>query len=59
MSDMNNDGVETFIIRIKKSDSDDVKNIDTTSLIKSLLQKGSFFRVEEVIKSGKKGKIIS
>lgn len=59
MSDKNNDGIETFIIRIKKSDGDDVKNIDSESLIKSLLQKGSFFKVEEVIKSGKKGKIIS
>lgn len=59
MSDNQNDGVETFIIRIKKSDDDDIKNIDSESLIKSLLQKGSFFKVEEIIKSGKKGKIIS
>lgn len=59
MSDNQNDGVETFIIRIKKSNSEDVKNIDTESLIESLLQRGSFFKVEEIIKSGKKGKIIS
>lgn len=59
MSDNNNDGVETYIIRIKKSNAEDVKNIDTESLIKSLLQRGSFFKVEEIIKSGKKGKIIS
>lgn len=59
MSDNDNDGVETFIIRIKKSNSEDIKNIDTESLIESLLQRGSFFKVEEIIKSGKKGKIIS
>ena len=55
---MNNqdDGVETFIIKVKKSNENDVKNINTESLIKSLLQKGSFFTVEEVIQSGKKGK---
>jgi len=59
VSDNDNDGVETFIIRIKKSNSEDIKNIDTESLIESLLQRGSFFKVEEIIKSGKKGKIIS
>lgn len=58
MSDNNNDGLETFIIRVRKSNSDDVKNINTESLVKSLLQKGGFFTVEEVIKSSKKGKII-
>jgi len=49
-----NDGVETFIIRVKKSDGDDIKNIDSGSLITSLLQKGSFFKVEEVLKTTKK-----
>lgn len=52
----NNNSVETFIIKIKKSNDDDIKNIDSTSLIISLLQKGSFFKVEQIIKSGKKEK---
>ena len=59
MNNNHDDGVETFIIRVKKSDNEDVKSIDSSSLISSLLQKGSFFKVEEVIKSGKKGKIVS
>jgi len=58
VSDTNNDGVETFIIRVKKSNTDDVKNVNSESLITSLLQKGNFFKVEEVIKSSKKGKVI-
>jgi hypothetical protein len=59
VGDDNNDEIETFIIRLQKSDNNDIKNINTESLIKSLLQKGNFFRVEEIVKSGKRGKIIS
>jgi len=56
MMDNNNNGVETFIIKIKKSNDDDIKNIDSTSLLTSLLQKGSFFKIEEIIKTTKKEK---
>lgn len=45
--------VETFLIKIRKSKDKDVSSYSSESLIESLLQKGSFFRVEEVTKTGK------
>lgn len=54
MTDNNSDSTQTFIIRVKKSDGDNIKNFSSASLIKSLLEKGSFFKVEEILETGKK-----
>ncbi len=55
---MNNyeEDVETFLIKVKKSKDKDVDSYSSESLIESLLQKGSFFRVDEIIKTGKSKK---
>jgi len=45
--------VETFLIKVRKSKNKDIDSYSSESLIESLLQKGSFFRVEEVTKTRK------
>ena len=48
--------VETFLIKVRKSKDEDVSSYSSESLIESLLQKGSFFRVDEVTKTVKSKK---
>ena len=48
--------VETFIIKVRKSKDNDLTNYSSESLIRSLLEKGSFFRINEIMKTGKSKK---
>lgn len=54
MTDNQNDDTETFIIKLNKSKEESIKKFDTESLVKSLLEKGSFFKVEEITRTGKR-----
>lgn len=49
---MSSNNEYTFILTIEKSNDEDVKNLEIESLLKSLLEKGSFLRVKELIKTG-------
>ena len=43
----------TFILTVEKSDDGDVKNLEIESLVESLLKKGSFLKIIEIIKTTK------
>lgn len=47
------ENVKTFIIKVRKSEDRDLQNYSAESLIKSLLEKGSFFQVDEIMETGK------
>jgi len=49
---MSSNNQYTFILTIEKSNDEDVRNLEIESLLKSLLEKGSFLRVRELIKTG-------
>lgn len=51
---MSSNNEQTFIIIIEKSKDEDVKNIEIESLLKSLIERGSFIKVKEIIKTGSK-----
>jgi hypothetical protein len=51
---MSSNNEQTFIITIEKSEDEDVKNIEIESLLKSLVERGSFVKVKEIIKTGSK-----
>ena len=51
---MSSNNQHTFIITIEKSEDEDVKNITLESLLKSLIERGSFLEVKEIIKTGNK-----
>jgi hypothetical protein len=51
---MSSNTEQTFIITIEKSKDEDVKNIEIQSLLKSLIERGSFIKVKEIIKTGSK-----
>jgi hypothetical protein len=51
---MSSNNEQTFIITIEKSEDEDVKNIEIESLLKSLIERGSFVKVKEIIKTGSK-----
>jgi hypothetical protein len=51
---MSSNNEQTFIITIEKSEDEDVKNIEIQSLLKSLIERGSFIKVKEIIKTGSK-----
>lgn len=45
---------ETFIITLVKADGEDLWRYPSESLIKSLLEKGSFFEIIDITKMSKK-----
>jgi hypothetical protein len=49
---MSSNTEQTFIITVKKSEDEDVKKIEIESLLKSLIERGSFIEVKEIIKTG-------
>ena len=51
---MSSNTEHTFIITIEKSKDEDVKNITIESLLKSLIERGSFLELKEIIKTGSK-----
>jgi predicted transcriptional regulator len=51
---MSSNNEQTFIITIEKSEDEDVKNIEIESLLKSLVERGSFLKIKEIIKTGSK-----
>ena len=51
---MSSNNQHTFIITIEKSKDEDVKNITIESLLKSLIERGSFLELKEIIKTGSK-----
>jgi hypothetical protein len=51
---MSSNSEHSFIITIEKSEDEDVKNIEIESLLRSLLERGSFLKVKEIIKTGSK-----
>jgi hypothetical protein len=51
---MSSNTEQTFIITIEKSKDEDVKNIEIQSLLTSLIERGSFIKVKEIIKTGSK-----
>jgi hypothetical protein len=51
---MSSNNEQTFIITIEKSEDEDVKNIEIESLLKSLIERGSFLKIKEIIKTGSK-----
>jgi len=51
---MSSNNEYTFIITIEKSDDEDIKNLEIESLLKSLVERGSFVKVKEIIKTGSK-----
>ena len=51
---MSSNNEYTFIITIEKSDDEDVKNLEIESLLKSLMERGSFLKIKEIIKTGSK-----
>ena len=51
---MGSNNEQTFIITIEKSDDEDIKNLEIESLLRSLLERGSFLKVKEIIKTGSK-----
>jgi len=53
MTDNNDENVQTFIIKVVKSEEKGLSNYSSESLIKSLLEKGKFFRVDQIMETGK------
>lgn len=51
---MSSNNEQTFIITIEKSDDEDIKNLEIESLLRSLVERGSFLKVKEIIKTGSK-----
>ena len=51
---MTTNNEETFIITVVKTNDKDVSGVASESLIKSLLQKGSFFDVVNITEMAKK-----
>jgi uncharacterized protein YqgQ len=51
---MSSNNEHSFIITIEKSEDEDVKNIEIESLLRSLLERGSFLKVKEIIKTESK-----
>ena len=51
---MGSNNEHTFIITIEKSDDEDIKNLEIESLLRSLVERGSFLKVKEIIKTGSK-----
>jgi hypothetical protein len=51
---MGSNNEQTFIITIEKSDDEDIKNLEIESLLRSLVERGSFLKVKEIIKTGSK-----
>lgn len=49
---MSSNNKYTYILTVEKSNDADVKNLEVESLLKALIEKGSFLKVKEIIKTG-------